>query len=141
MTKIQKIAGVYAFFFVAVVVSGHVPGLSPNGLLFGSFKIDFRDDVLHLLSGLWAGYAAWKSVEASRFYFRAFGFFYTMDALLGLFTGYAFNDLVVGDFAANHAFHFANFTNNLMVNLPHFVIGPLALLIGLVFNKKLETKN
>lgn len=137
MTTIQKLAFGYCALFVSVVAIGYIPGFTDDqGLLLGGFKIDPIDDVLHLGSGIWAGWAAWKSAKASKFYFRAFGTFYTADAFLGFFTGFSFMDFVSLNFTANAGYSFFNFTQNFLVNLPHFIIGPIAMLIGFKFYQR-----
>ncbi len=128
---IRKLAWGYAFFFFLVVLSGHLPGLTDShGLLFGMFMIDPIDDVLHSISGIWAAFGAWKSEKEARRYFQWFGIYYTTDAFLGFFTGYSILDLLMGNFGANMGYSMANMHHNLLVNLPHFIIGPGALLIG-----------
>lgn len=137
MTDIQKFAWGYCALFVSVVVMGYLPGFTNDqGLLLGGFKIDLVDDLLHLGSGIWAGWAAWKSASASKSYFRIFGTFYTADAFLGFFTGYAFTDFVTLNFGANQSYSFSNLTQNFLVNFPHFIIGPVAMLIGFKFYKQ-----
>jgi hypothetical protein len=142
MTTLQKLSWAYAALFFFIVLSGHVPGLTTDqGLLLGGFNIDLIDDALHTFSGLWAAYAAWKSPAAAQFYFRAFGIFYTFDAFLGFFTGYATTDIVRGNWGANSMYSIYDVGENLALNLPHFIIGPLALLIGFYFYKTLDEKS
>lgn len=134
---IQKLAFAYCVLFVGVVALGYIPRFTDSeGLLFGSFKIDPVDDVLHLTSGIWAGWAAFKSAGASRFYFRVFGTFYTLDAFLGFFTGFAFVDFITLNFTANAGYSIYNLTDNILINLPHFILGPIAMLIGFKFSKR-----
>lgn len=138
MSAIQKWAIGYATLFLTVVAMGHIPFfVDSHGLLLGGFRIDFVDDVLHGVSGLWAAYAAWKSPAASRFYFRAFGTFYTFDAFLGFLTGYGSLDLLTAQFGANAGYSMHHVGHNIAVNLPHFIIGPLAMLVGFVFYQSL----
>ena len=128
-SPIQLFAWVYAILFLTVVSLGYIPGFTDgSGMLFGLFHIDIRDDVLHSLSGLWAAYAAWKSPQAAKFYFRAFGIFYTSDAFFGFFTGYAFVDIITGAWGANAGYAMSNMSHNFAANFPHFIIGPLAIL-------------
>lgn len=137
MTKIQKLAWVYAAGFLFVVIIGYVPGLTNDqGLLLGSFKIDPIDDINHSASGVWAAVAAWKSVSASVFYFKVFGIYYTADAFVGFFTGFSILDIVFGNWEANDNFSITNFGDNFAVNLPHFIIGPSALIIGFILSRK-----
>jgi hypothetical protein len=127
----QKLATIYALLFVVVVISGYVPGLTNDqGLLLGLFKIHLQDDLLHTASALWASWSAWHSDTQSRFYFRWFGLYYTLDAFVGFFTGYTLIDVMTMNWAANHGFSLMNVGTNILVNLPHFIIGPLALYIG-----------
>lgn len=134
---IQKLAWAYCALFVGVVALGYIPGFTDDqGLLLGSFRIDPVDDVLHLTSGIWAGWAAFKSANASRFYFRVFGTFYTLDAFLGFFTGFAFVDFMTLNFTANAGYSIYNLQDNILINLPHFILGPIAMLIGFKFSKR-----
>lgn len=138
----QRFAWIYCVAFIGVVIIGYIPGFTDEqGLLLGGFKIDPVDDLLHLSSGIWAGLAAWKSSSAARFYFRAFGSFYTADAFLGFLTGFAFTDFVTLNLTANSGFSLSNFWYNFLVNLPHFILGPIALLAGFVFSGRfMKTK-
>lgn len=141
MTTIQKLAWFYAFGFFFIVLIGHVPGTTDsNGLLFGGFSIQPIDDLLHGASGAWAAWAAWHSAKESRRYFRWFGTFYTTDACIGFFTGYAILDFVTGNWGANANYHMSHITENFLINLPHFIIGPVALWIGYRYSKHLKIK-
>lgn len=138
----QKFAWFYAAIFFSVVAVGFIPGAKDSaGNLFGLFHIDTRDDILHAFSCLWATIAALKSEQASRFYFRAFGSFYTFDAFVGFFTGYAVIDLALGKFGANAGYSITNVFYNIKVNAPHILLGPLALFIGFYLSKKLMKKS
>ena len=134
LSAIQKWAWGYAALFAFVVGVSHAPGLTDaNGYLLGQFHIDPIDDVVHAVSGIWAAIAAWRSRAASRFYFLAFGTFYTADAFIGLFTGRSFLELLT-TFSMESGYNPADVLGNLPANLPHFFIGPGALLIGLLAN-------
>ena len=136
MSTIQKYAWFFATMFFLVVLLGHLPGFTDeNGLLLGGFRINLRDDILHSTSGIWAAIAGWRSPKDARFYFRAFGSFYTFDAIVGFFTGYAVIDLALGKFDANAGYSMTDIVHNILVNLPHFIIGPTCLLIGFVLYK------
>lgn len=141
MHTIQKLAWGYAALFFSVVAVGYIPGFTDSqGYLFGSFKIDPIDDVVHGVSGTWAALSAWQSASASRFFFRAFGSFYTLDAFVGFFTGYAIIDILTANFTANAGFSITDFGSNFLVNAPHFIIGPLAMFIGFILYRTLETR-
>jgi hypothetical protein len=127
----QKLATFYAALFVSVVAIGYIPGFTNDqGLLLGLFKIHLQDDLLHSFSALWAGWGAWKSRYQAQFYFRWFGLYYTVDAFVGFFTGYTLIDVMTMNWAANHGFSLGDVTTNFLVNLPHFILGPVALYIG-----------
>ena len=136
MDKVRAIGWVYFAGFVAVVAIGHVPAFNDaNGNLFGLFRLDLYDDSLHLASGLWAGIAAWRSREAARFYFRLFGPLYFMDGVFGFFTGSGYLDggiVLYGPLDLPLQTRF-------FANLPHLVIGGLAIWIGYVLAAKRRT--
>ena len=123
----------YFFMFLGVVSLSYIPGVNDeNGLMFGLFKLDLYDDALHFFSGLWAGIAALVSRNAVVTYFKLFGTLYFLDGVMGLFIGSGFLD-------------FGVFINGVLdldlqtrtfANLPHLLIGGLAIYIGFVLSKK-----
>jgi len=131
---VQKIAWLYAALFLFVVALGYIPGFTnEEGLLFGLFKIDPYDDLLHLASGVWAGIAGWRSTKASIFYFRLFGILYGLDGVVGLITerGYLDFGLFLNEPMG------LNFSTRLAANLPHIVIGGTATFIGFVLSRRI----
>lgn len=126
---IQKLAWGYAGLFVFVVLLGYLPGVNDaQGLMFGLFKLDLYDDLLHLASGIWAGIAAWWSTRAAIFYFKTFGILYGFDGVVGLITERGYLDL--GIFVQDAVG--LDLGTRLAANLPHILIGGIALLIGFV---------
>jgi hypothetical protein len=118
----------YAAGFVGVFLVTHAPGaIDAQGRLFGLFKIDPIDDIVHLLSGLagilvavWA--TAWIAV-----YLIAVGVLYGLDAIIGLVASRGLLDgsiFTQGPGPADFS------TTNFLVNLPHIVLAGLALVIG-----------
>lgn len=127
MNIIRKFAWIYAALFLFVVALGYIPGLTnAEGQLLGLFKIDPIDDVVHLISGLWAGAAAMRSTRASILYFRLFGSIYSLDAVFGLLFGEGILDAGI----IRHGITQLDLGTRIAANLPHVVIGGLALLIG-----------
>ena len=125
MKTIQKLAWLYAALFLSVVVVGYIPFLNDaQGRLLGLFKLEWWDDALHLGSAIWAALAARSSAKASAFYFKAFGIVYFMDSVVGTLFGQAYLDL--GIFL--HGPSSFNIIQNLPANLPHVVIGGLAVI-------------
>jgi hypothetical protein len=130
---IRKLAWVYAALFVAVVALGYIPGLTDeHGMLLGLFHIELKDDLLHLASALWAAWAAWRSTAASLFYFRLFGLVYFFDGVCGLLFGNGYLDLGIileGPVQIDLA-------TRIGANIPHILIGGIAILIGFVFYRR-----
>jgi hypothetical protein len=135
MTKLQKLAAGYALLFFLVVAVGWVPAFKDaSGALFGLFHLELKDDLLHGFSAVWAGFAAWRSWSASRFYFRTFGPIYFFDGVLGLLTGSGFLDLGI----FQHGMLDLPFITRFFANLPHLIIGGLAIAIGAYFVSRID---
>ena len=135
---IQKLAWFYAANFLFIVVLSHWPGLTDaQGRLLGLFTIDPVDDIFHLLSGIWAVVAAWRSSRWSTTYFKLIGIPYGLDAITGLFFGREFLNLDIftqGVGAPDFS------TRNLAINLPHVLITFTALWIGFWLSRKLKNE-
>ncbi|MBV9932038.1 MAG: DUF4383 domain-containing protein [Alphaproteobacteria bacterium] len=127
MDKVRALGWAYCLGFLLVVAVGYVPPFhDAQGNLFGLFKLDLYDDSLHLASGAWAGVAAYLSRRAAIFYFRLFGPLYFADGVLGFLTGSGYLDggiLLYGPLDLPLQTRF-------FANLPHLVIGGLAIWIG-----------
>jgi len=131
---VQKLAWVYAAMFLAIAALGYLPGVTDaNGYLFGLFKLDLIDDLLHLGSGIWAGLAAWHSARAATFYFKLFGSIYGLDGIVGFMFGQGFLD--GGIFL--HGIMPIDWLTKLAANLPHILIGEVAVYIGFVVSRRL----
>lgn len=129
----RTLAGVYAALFLFVVSLGYLPGLTnAEGQLLGLFKIELIDDALHLGSGIWAAVAAWYSARASTLYFKIFGSIYSLDGIIGLMFGQGFLD---GGIVIRGITPLALGTR-VAANLPHLMIGGLAVIIGFVLSRR-----
>jgi hypothetical protein len=138
MTPIQGLAWLYCALFFFVVAITHFPGLTDDqGRNLGLFVIDPVDDFVHTVSFIWAGVAAWRSAWAARFYFRAFGLFYTIDAFVGLITGFSNLEFLVNWSVSPGYVMTDDFFRHFLANAPHFVIGPAALIIGFLLPMRL----
>lgn len=134
VTALQKFAWFYAALFLLVVIIGYLPGVEDeNGLMFGLFEIDPIDDGLHLASALWATIAAWHSISATVFYFRVFGILYCLDGIVGVIAGKGFLDFAI--FMQGPGI--IEMSIRIAANIPHIVIGGLAIIIGFVLKNKL----
>jgi hypothetical protein len=125
-----------AFYFVVLlVVAGlnYVPGLTDDqGRVFGIFALDIYDDLLHLVSAIWAGIAAFVSDRASRNFLRYFGLLYLADGLLGLATGSGYLDLGI----INYGFQDLPMAFRLAANAPHIALGGFAAFSGFFLGRR-----
>jgi hypothetical protein len=133
-SAIQKFAFFYGAMFLFVVTLSHWPGLTDaQGRLMGLFKIDPIDDIFHLLSGIAAVVAGWKSISWSKVFFILVAIPYGLDAITGLFFSREFLNLDV----FTQGLGAPNFSlSNILINLPHVLITVVALWIGLSFSKR-----
>ncbi|MCL4862026.1 MAG: DUF4383 domain-containing protein [Caldilineaceae bacterium] len=133
MNPIRKWAWGYAALFVAVVALGYIPGLTDEqGALLGLFHIELKDDLLHLGSALWAAIAAWRSAAAARFYFRLFGLIYFFDGVSGLLFGQGYLDFGIFLYGPTQL----DLATRIGANIPHLLIGGIAILVGFVFSRR-----
>ncbi|GAB4459258.1 MAG: DUF4383 domain-containing protein [Anaerolineae bacterium] len=137
MNLIQLYAWIYAAMFIFVVSLGYIPGFTnADGQLFGLFRIDPIDDILHLGSGIWAALAAWTSVRAATLYFKIFGILYGLDGVVGFLLGQGYLDggiFIYGPWPMDWLTKFA-------ANLPHILIGGMAVVIGFWLSRKLAAQ-
>lgn len=135
MNTIRRLAWAYAALFVGVVALGYIPGLTDEqGQLLGLFRIELKDDLLHLASALWAALAAWHSTRAALFYFRLFGLVYFFDGVVGLLFGQGYLDLGILLYGPAQL----DLATRIGANIPHLLIGGIAILIGFVFYRRWE---
>lgn len=132
-SRLELSALFYAIIFVGVVAMNAVPAIhDANGLMFGLFKLDLIDDALHIASALWAGIAGLHSVGWSGFYFRWFGIAYFLDGLSGVVLGRGFLD---GALWLSRD-PIAPLITRIEANIPHLLLGGIALLLGYVMAKR-----
>ena len=130
---IQNLGWLYALMFFMIASLSYIPGLTDaNGQLFGLFSLDLYDDLLHFGSGLWAAIAAWRSEKAALLYFRLFGLIYGLDGLLGLATGQGYLDGGIFLYGVTPL----SFATRVATNIPHILIGGIAVFIGYVLSRK-----
>ena len=135
MTLLRKIAFGY-FIVVGFAASLNylpIPGIiDENGNAFGIFALDLFDDLLHLVSALWALAASLISHRASKIFLTWFGLAYLLDGLLGLATGSGFLDF--GIFVYGF-YEYPSFLIKLAANIPHLALGGFAVLSAKVFDR------
>ena len=131
----QTLAWIYAVKFVFIASLSYVPGITDaDGYTFGLFTLDIWDDLLHLGSGIWAAWAAWRGRESAIFYFKLFGTIYGLDGLIGLIFGQAFLDAGMLIYGPTYGPLMIRF----LANLPHILIGGIAAWIGFFLAPKYE---
>jgi hypothetical protein len=133
VTTIQKLAWVYALMFLVLGSLRHLPLINhPDGTTLGIFKLEWYDDALHYGSGLWAAIAAWRSFKDSVFYFKLFGIIYGLDGVMGFLFGQGYLD---GGIFINGITPL-DLSTRFLANIPHIIIGGLAVFIGFVLSKR-----
>ena len=132
MSTLQKFAWFYGVTLLIIASLRYIPGATDShGLLLGLFQLDWLDDIVHTATGLWAVFAAWHSVRQSAIYFRGIGLLYTVDAVIGL--AYGQNPLHIGFWGGELLLRGLP---RVLVNMPHFLGGSLALLLGFYFGRE-----
>ena len=133
ITPTQKLAWFYAVMFTVLGSLSYIPWINDeNGVTLGIFSLQWYDNLLHYASGAWAAVAAWRSFRASEFYFKLFGLIYGLDGVMGLLTGQGYLDggiFINGVTPLDWGFKIA-------ANIPHILIGGIAVVIGFVFARK-----
>lgn len=133
ITPTQKLAWFYAVMFVVLGSLSYIPWINDeNGVTLGIFSLQWYDNLLHYASGAWAAVAAWRSFKASEFYFKLFGILYGLDGVMGLLTGQGYLDggiFINGITPLDWGFKIA-------ANIPHILIGGIAVILGFVFARK-----
>ena len=133
MNLLRILALLYAAMFFFVAVMGYIPPfVDDQGYLFGLFALDTYDNLLHAFSGLWALIAALVSTKQVQVYFKLFGTLYFLDGVVGLFLGNAFLDF--GLFKYGIADN--TFVTNFFLNIPHILIGGVAMLAGFYLSRR-----
>jgi hypothetical protein len=133
MDRVRAFGWAYFALFILVVAIGYVPAFEDEqGNLFGLFKLDLYDDSLHLASGLWAGIAAWLSRRAAANYFKLFGPLYFLDGVFGFFTGSGYLDAGIFLYGPLDL----PLETRFFANLPHLLIGGIAIWVGYVLARR-----
>jgi Domain of unknown function (DUF4383) len=106
LSKLQKLAWLFAGLFLFVYSLDYVPGIMyDNGKMFGLFSMTPIVDFGHLALGALAAISAMISAKAARIYFWTLGVWYGLDVIVFFTTHFSTMSLLV----------------NAAVNMPHFV--------------------
>ena len=84
---LKAAATVFGVAFVLAGLLGFVPAAAPNGMLFGILHVNAAHNIVHLLTGGLALFAASKGMRASQLFFQIFGVIYGLVAILGFVAG------------------------------------------------------
>lgn len=126
---LKTIAAVFGAVLLLVGIAGFISAFtepiagSDHELLLGIFEVNAMHNVVHILTGALALFAATSAMYARR-YFQAFGIVYGLVFLLGIIQG----DTVLGLFPVNAANHWL-----------HAGITALALYLGFGYRQDVTT--
>lgn len=122
-TRLQKIALGYGVVLLGAAALNYVPSLTDGeGRAFGIFALDLFDDLLHLVSALWALVAGLSSHRWGRHFLAWFGALYLGDGLLGLMTGSGYLDAGIIIYGIQDY----DLTFRILANAPHILLGGFA---------------
>ena len=114
---LKTLAKVFGWIFLLIGVLGFIPGVTNDqGLLLNIFHVNALHNIVHLLSGAVALYAASVGTKAAKTYFQVFGVVYLLVTVLGFYYG---SKDILGLIA-----------NNTADNFLHVVIAVIALYAG-----------
>ena len=130
---IQKLAWIFAALFLLVFIITNIPVFNDaEGRNFGLLKIDPIDNIVHLLTAIIGGVAAWYSRRASKLFFVMFGGLYELDAIVGLLFSRGLLDTSIFTQGVGSA-DFGII--NIALNIPHIIIASIMIGIGLRWKK------
>ena len=115
---LRMLAIIFGIAFIFAGVAGFLPSFTRDGLLFGFFEVNAMQNIVHLLSGVFAIMAATRFGYA-KLYFRLFGCFYALITI----AGFTMHGILM--------MHF-----NMADNLVHLVIALFALYLGFFTRRK-----
>jgi hypothetical protein len=96
-TLVKPLTFILGAVLLVVGIAGFVSALVPGGMLLGLFEVNTIHNVIHILSGVVALWAASSGHAYARMYLIVFGLVYGLVAILG----FAMDGNVLGLFHAN----------------------------------------
>jgi hypothetical protein len=134
--NLRSIGFAFVIALATAAALNYVPGLTDaQGRAFGIFALDIYDDLLHFASALWALAATLISRDALVKFFKIFGTLYFLDGLMGLAVGSGFLDLGIVFYGVQPM----PFGFKILANLPHLLLGGVAMLAGFVLAGRART--
>lgn len=92
------LAFLYGVVFVGIGILGFLPEISPNGMLFYAFHVNIAHNIIHIVIGLFAFWAMYRSSMASKICLQLLGMLFGAWAVFGFFYG----PRPIFDFIANN---------------------------------------
>jgi hypothetical protein len=133
MDLIRRITAGFAIVLLLAALTSYIPGLTDaQGRVLGVFALTIYSDLLHLVSAIWAAVSAYWSRQASLNFLKLFGTLYFLDGLLGLVTGSGYLDLGILYYGVQSL----PFSFKILANLPHLVLGGVAMFAGFVLARR-----
>jgi hypothetical protein len=116
LTTYAKVMGI---ILLAIGILGFIPGIAPNGMLFGIFMVNAWHNIVHLFSGLIFLAAAFSdNWELTRKVVLTFAIIYGLVTVLGFFTPDGGQVLGMRVNLADDILHLAITASALLVALP-----------------------
>jgi hypothetical protein len=97
---IKTLGIVFGMAFLLGGLLGFVPGVTKDGMYFGTFMVNTPHNVLHVVSGTMFLLASILGARPARLWFQIFGAFYALLAAVGLVVG----DAMIFGVIANNRF-------------------------------------
>ncbi|HEY9686015.1 MAG TPA: DUF4383 domain-containing protein [Coleofasciculaceae cyanobacterium] len=116
LTTYAKVMGI---ILVAIGILGFIPGIAPDGMLFGIFMVNAWHNIVHLFSGaVFLAVAFSDNWELTRKVVLAFAIIYGLVTILGFFTPDGGLVLGMRDNMADDILHLAITASALLIALP-----------------------
>lgn len=113
---LKTFAIIFGIIFLLLGILGFIPGITQDGMLFGSFMVNGYLNALHIITGIIGLWMGLRNPHSSMIFFRVLGVVYVILAIVGFNCGYCYI--------------FNTFANNPADNWLHVILGLIALYLG-----------
>lgn len=96
----KKLTQVMGIVLVIIGILGFIPGVTTDGLLFGTFSVNAAWNIMYIIIGLIGLYVSMSAPASSKMYLQIFGVIFAIWAILGFVYG---DSLILGFIANNSA--------------------------------------
>lgn len=98
----------FGIAFIAIGILGFIPGITTaDNHLLGIFEVNTVHNLVHIVSGAAAIWAATAGEKQSRMYFQIFGLIYAVVAIMGFLSGTGYVLGVISNNSADTLLHLA----------------------------------